>query len=76
MVAELALVDGATKEVRYVPSDGHDQHVRAQPLGEVKPSERAASEPLDPSVPTTIVAIGPSLVFRPDHDASPTRWFF
>src|SRR6476619_4060410 len=25
-----------------------------------KPSERAASEPLDPSVPTRIVAIGPS----------------
>src|SRR4029450_7512250 len=36
-------------------------------LARSKPSERAASEPLDPSVPTTIVAIGPS--FRsPDQD--------
>ena len=67
VLAELVLVDGATQEVGYV-RDGFDQHLRAQPLGEVEALREGRLGALDPSVPTTIVPSVPS--FR-----SPARTF-
>src|SRR5262245_53762706 len=36
VLAEPVFVDGATQELGYMRSNGYDQHLRAQPLGEIE----------------------------------------